>query len=121
MFAQAVSTIPMFDPDFIKKVLKYHNAPFYVVNKSTRSLYRVEMDKFLSSVHDPSTGLQVKLNRSQSYVGSQDLVGSAFHDVFLDEEGLPCNDTGTRLDLKPKSHSVWDNAVIELIFQPELH
>ena len=121
MFAQAVSTIPMSDPDRIKKVLKHYNAPFYVVNKSTRSLYRVGTDKFLSSVHDPFTGLQVKLNRSQTYVGSQDLVGSVFHNVFLDEEGLPCNDMGTRYNLKPKSLSIWNNAVIESIFQPELH
>jgi len=69
-------------------------------------------------VHDPYTGDQVKVDKVQNYISSLDLVGSVFHTIFLDDENLPCTETGVRYNLKPKSLSIWNNAMIGLIFQP---
>jgi len=118
MVTHSLVTIALSSSDEVKSALIVHNPPFYIVNRSTRSLYRVGMDRFLSSVHDPYTGDQVKVDKVQNYISSLDLVGSVFHTIFLDDENLPCTETGVRYNLKPKSLSIWNNAMIGLIFQP---
>lgn len=116
MVTHSLVTIALSSPDEVKLALTVHNPPFYIVNRSTRSLYRVGLDRFLSSVHDPYTGDQVKVDKVQNYISSLDLVGSVFHTIFLDDEDLPCTETGVRYKLKPKPLSTWGNAILELTF-----
>jgi len=118
MVTHSLVTIAITSAVEVKHTLAVFDPPFYIVNRSTRSLYRVGPDRFLSSVHDPYTGDQVKVDRVQSYISSLDLVGWVFHTIFLDDEELPCNDRGERYNLRPKSLSIWNNAMIGLIFQP---
>ena len=116
MITHSLVTIAITSDVEVKHTLAVFDPPFYIVNRSTRSLYRVGPDRFLSSVHDPYTGDQVKVDKVQNYISSLDLVGWVFHTIFLDDEELPCTDTGVRYKLKPKPLSIWNNAMLELTF-----
>jgi hypothetical protein len=105
----------------ILKLLRERKIPLdqvAVADKGSGALYLAE-DTTLSSVHDPYTGNQVKIDPDfQTYIGSVELAGDGLclHSVFVDESGSVCTETGAVCDLRPVALKSWTGAMLELTF-----
>lgn len=107
--------------DDILRLLRERKIPLdrvAVADKPSGALYVAE-NTTLSSVHDPYTGDQVRIDPDiQTYIGSVELAGDGLclHSVFVDESGAVCTDTGTVCDLRPATLKSWTGAMLELTF-----
>lgn len=89
---------------------------FCLVDKSG-TLY-VAKGAGISRLLDPITYERVKVVHGfQTFVGSIELAGSLFHDVFLDEGDVIVNGNGSALILEPVSLSAWTEAILSVTFQ----
>lgn len=114
--------VKLSDQGSILELLKTRKVPLErvgIVDKRTGRLYVAE-NASIDSVHDPYTGDQIVIDPDiQPFIGQLEMAKEwlVLHNVFLDDKGVLCTETGMACDIRGTKLQPWTAAMMELTFE----